>query len=376
MATQTAPSYPFVYYSSLVQDFAMRKTDGTKSAHYDRHGRTYTREQFDSITPLLSYRQLTLINALPDTILGIAVDPHLLRTKTVMWRYSPRDIHAPQLPLYLMYESMSGRANLESPPDVFRLRNSIEFVDKQTNTVNESKSLLFRQKMDKEHFAFPAQQVWGNLSIRKPYDEGYFVLDSRHQLYHIKQVNARPYVRNTLAGDSLDIACFKILEVPDRSIYGFILTRGGSIYTLNEAYTLTRLDLPPIDLAAHSLMLMGNMLYWTINVQTPDPSTYHVLDAATLQRHDTPHVEKAPLNRWSQLARWLFPLHLTLESKHSAYLTPQLHADLGLPLLLWGLLGAGLMFFLRGKKQSNLAPALLTLFFGIAGLTAALLTSD
>jgi hypothetical protein len=373
MATGSAHSYPFVYYSSLLQRFVIKKTVNNKPTHYDTDGRQYTREQYDSITPLFSYRQLMLINALPDTILGVGIEPRVLRSKTVMWRYAPRDMHQPVLPLYIMYEAMSGRASLESPDDVFRLKDNIEFVDKLTNAVNEDKSALFQQKMEKEGFAFPAQRVWGNLSIRKPYDEGYFVLDSRRQLFHIKQVNGRPYVRNTRAGDSISIAHFDVLEVADKSIYGFALSADGSVYTLStEGYALTRFDIPAIDLNAHSVMLMGNVFYWIVNVQTPDSSAYHVLEAGTLLRHDAPHVEHAAADAWGTAQKWLFPVYISLSSKNSAYLTPTLHTNFGIALLLGHLIGIGLVLTLWRKRKFPLrfAAVSVIILFGISGLIA------
>ena len=379
-ATATPPRYPFVYYSSILQRFLIRESSPDNNlTHKDTEGNRYTREQYDSLTPLLSYRQLMLTNTLPDSLFGIALEPPVLRAKTLTWRYNPVYIHQPVLPLYLMYESMSGRATIESPNDVFRFGNRIEFVDKFTNTVNEEKSQQFQAKLEKERFAFPARRVWGNLSARKPYDEGYFVLDNNGALFHMKMVNGRPYVRNTGAGDSIDIAYFGILEVSDKSIYGFIVGRLGDLYTLNtDGYTLTKFDIPPIDIHTHSVMLMGNVLYWIVGVNTPESNTSYVLDVATLRQHDAPYTVMAKENKWHTAASWLFPVYVGFSNKYTDFIMPELKINFGVSLVISHLLFFAYLFTVgrRGAKRKipvRLANAFVIILFGIPGLIASLI---
>ncbi|MDR1680437.1 MAG: DUF4857 domain-containing protein [Prevotellaceae bacterium] len=382
MATTTASRYPFVYYSVLLQRFLIRETTAdNKLTHVDTDGNPYTREQFDSLTPLFSYRQLMLTNSLPDTIRGVPVDPQELRAKTFTWRYNPRLIHTPALPLYFMYESESGRANLEAPEDVFRLRDRIEFIDKRTNTVNTAKSALFQTALEEAGFAFPAQAVWGNLSAKKPYDIGYFTLDSRRRLFHLKMVHGEPYVRNTHAGDSLDIVHVSLLEVADRSIYGILVARNGTLHSLHtdDGYSLTRFDIPPINPDAHSVMLMANLFYRMVHVTTPDSLTCYVLDAATLRQHDRPYIVHAAANRWYTVARWLFPMYLTFSSRHSDYLQPAFKVQFGWSLVISHLTFFGYLLILRRKRISprhlplRLVNATAIILFGVPGLIASLL---
>jgi hypothetical protein len=379
-ATATAPGYPFVYYSSILQRFLIRESSAdNKLTHKDTEGNRYTREQYDSLTPLLSYRQLMLTNSLPDSLFGIALEPPVLRSKTVSWRYNPLYIHQPVMPLYIMYESMSGRASIESPNDVFRFGNRIEFIDKFTNTVNEEKSQRFQDKLEKAHFAFPARRVWGNLSARKPYDEGYFALDNNGALFHLKMVNGRPYVRNTGAGDTIDIAYFGIQEVSDKSIYGFLVSRRGDLYTLNTGgYSLTKFDIPPIDIHTHSVMLLGNVLYWIVGVNTPESNTSYVLNAATLQQHDAPCTVPAQENKWHTAASWLFPVYVGFSGKHTGFVVPEVKINFGVSLVISHLLFFAYLFTVgrkdgRRKAPVRLANACVIILFGIPGLIASLI---
>lgn len=378
-ATASKQNYPFVYYSSLLQDFAIKKTEKKQIQYFDRKGNQYTREEYDSITPLLSYRQLTLAGGMPDSILGVEMETRMLRVKTVMWRYSPKEIQKPTIDLHLMYEAMSGRTSLESPDEVFRLKEKIEFIDKTTNEVNQAKSLHFQQKMEEKGFVFPAQHVWGNPLARKPYDEGYFVLDNQGELFHIKQVNGRPYVGNTKAGEKIDIAYFSIYEIADKSIYGFILSKEGHIYTLNATggYELTQLDIPPIDIHQHSIMMLGNMFYWMVNVTTPQGCTYHVLELYNeLKKHDEPYSVEAKTDQWDALSKVLFPVYLNLENKNSEYITPEFIFNWEYAFALSFILSL-IYFFTLGRSRSisnKVICAIIIVLFGIPAFIASLMT--
>lgn len=378
-ATVSKQNYPFVYYSSLLQDFAIKKTENKQTDYYDRKGNSYTREEYDSITPLLSYRQLTLSGIMPDSILGVEMETRMLRIKTVMWRYSPRDIHKPTLDLHLMYEAMSGRATLESPPDVFRLKDKMEFIDKTSNQINDSKSQLFQKKMEEKGFSFPAKKVWGNPLARKPYDEGYFVLDNNNELFHIKLVNRRPYVGNTRAGEKIDIAYFSIYEIPDKSIYGFIVSNEGELFTLNAGggYKLTKLDIEPIDINQHSVMMLGNMFYWMVNVTGPEGCSYNVLNLSNdLKQQDEPYFVKAKTDTWDTVSQWLFPFYISFDNKTTDYLIPDFTFNLGYAHLISFIL-ALIFVFTLGKKRNTpkkVINGLIILLLGLPAFIASIIT--
>lgn len=376
VGTTTSQSYPFIHYSSLLQDYVIREKVNEKPTTHDTKGNNYTRNQYDSVTPLLSYRQLLLTNSMPDSILGQAVDAKLLKEKSVVWRYNPREINTPILELYSMFESMSGRANLESPDDVFRLKNNIEFITIATNSINKEKSDNFQKALVDAGFVFPAINIWGNLSPKKPYDEGYFVLDSEKQLFHLKMVNGKPFVRNTKAGNKIDIAYFTMLEVTDKSIYGFILSKSGEVYTLNtEKYSTTKFDIPNIDINSHSVILMGNLFYWMVNVTTPEGCTYNVLQAGSLKQHTAPYYVKALPDKWIETSKWLFPGYVSLSDKNSSYVKPELVINWGTAFAISFVLALAFNFTINRKESfvKRVTSFLLITLLGIPALIANLI---
>ena len=158
---------------------------------------------------------------------GHAIDMKTLRMTQVMFRYRPQDMQMPQPAMGVLFEAMPQRGKLTLPGDYFTLTDQITFIDAETNTVDEEKSIRFQKELVKKGFVFPAQAYWGNPSTRKSYEEGYFCLDAHNQLFHLKMVNGRHFVKNTHISDSLDIRWFAMNEVADKRYYGFVFGKEG-----------------------------------------------------------------------------------------------------------------------------------------------------
>ncbi len=325
-STYSPDDYPFVYYSSLLKDICYIDYADKEHPMRDGKGNRYTTAQFDSLMPLLNFRQLMVDSRLPDSIDGHEVSPQILMAKSVIYRYSPEKLQTPNPGLYLMYESMPKRVGLELPEDMFRLTGKIEFVDDATNRVNPGKSQQFQAALEKNGYAFPAQWTAGNMNPRKRYDEGYFTLDAQNKLFHIKMVNGRPYVRDTHIGDSIAIEGFTMYEATDKRFYGFLLDKPGNIYIVegNEGkYRTVKLDIAPIDPKHDEVLIMGNLLYWTVSVTTRNGKEVYALHAETLESIQQVSLNRTP-GRWDKAAAWLFPAYLTFEHRNTDYVYPRL----------------------------------------------------
>lgn len=371
-ATYSPDSYPFVYYSSMMKALGVIDYKDKVTPLSDLQGNRYTTAQFDSLMPLLNFRQLMSDGRLPDSINGIEITPPLLRSKSVVFRYSPNQLNTPDIGLYILFESMPKRVGLEMPDDLFRMDNGIAFIDAESNSIHEEKSQRFQQALDKAGYQFPARLMSGNPNPRKAYDEGYFSLDAKGDLFHIKMVNGRPYVRDTKAGREINIGYFSILEVSDKRFYGFIFSKEGDVYILESdegGYRPLKLDIAPIDITKDQFNIMGNLLYWTVWVTTPQGRLYYGLETQSLRQLASHAVEREE-NRWDQASRLLFPYTLTFESTESDYLAPRLTFTgiwaFGINLVL----AVVAVFTLSGSRKQRLFYACYTIVTGIAGFIA------
>ncbi len=372
--TYTPDDYPFVYYSSILRELCFIDFTNKEKPMSDMSGNVYSVKQFDSLMPLFNFRQLMIDGKLPDSIDGHVIDPPVVRAKTVVYRHSPEQVSTPELGLYVMYESMPKRVELEMPNDVFRMKDHIEFIDIRENGIDAGKSNLFRQALEKQGYVFPSQWIAGNLNPRKAYDEGFFCLDANGALFHVKMVNGRPFVRNTGIGENIDIVHFSMTEVGDKRFYGFLFSRNGDVYIIESdegKYKPVRLDIGTIDISRDELLIMGNLLYWTVSITTPSGKNCFALHTESLKQIQYTHLDRQP-GKWDAFSKWLFPVYLTFESRNSDFITPRLHFT-GMNGMVFNLLLASITgaFVITAKRQRGFG-IIYILATGIAGLIALL----
>lgn len=372
--TYKPDKYPFVYYSTILDELAIMNYANERPMS-DKKGNTYTTSEMDSLLPMLNYRQLMSDGRLPDSIRGQEMNVRIIRSKSFTFRYDPSEINTPTCELYILFEAMPKRVGLTMPEDVFRMKDKIEFIDTETNTVNEEKSQAFQAELDKNKYSFPSRWLVGNPNPRKPYDEGYFSLDANGQLYHIKMVNGRPYVKNTGVGEDIDIAYFSMLEVPDKRFYGFLFSKQGEMYIIqNEIgnYETLKLEIPPIDLEKDQVMIMGNPFEWTVSITNPDGKQSYGLQNESLKQIDEYHIPRVS-SKWDNVSKWIFPAYLTLESKNSDYLIPIIHFTGFYALILNVILAIGGGFYFYDTRKKRAFKILYILVTGLAGFVSLLL---
>lgn len=371
--TDSSKNYPFVYYSSILKELCVIDFYESQDNFYDIKGNEYPRASYDSLLPLLNFRQLMMNGTLPDTLEGQEVDPKVIRMKQLIFRFSPKKINAPQYPMGVLLEAMPKRLNLTLPGDYFRMSDEMTFIDAETNEVNVSKSSLFNKELVKKGFSFPVKHFWGNPTVRKPYEEGYFCLDNEGQLFHVKMVNGRPFVKNTGLGDQLDIKWFAMHEVPDKRYYGYLFGTNGEVGIVESTeegnYYFRKMDIPPFDIEKEELSLMGNMLYWTVKIVSDKGADFYALHTNTLQQVSHYHMDPQQ-TLWNRFSEWLFLTTVSPEVEDSAYVSLYF-TDISLKALLLNVVIVILFFIGRmnfvSKRRRGWAACYL-LVTGLVGL--------
>jgi hypothetical protein len=262
---------PFISYSPIINDFIISKVSGEKlvaeMTWKDSDGNYYTREEVDSLLPFMNYRQLVASNRMPDSVGGIPVPVDSVRFNGFSFRLSASKIKFREIQLYSLLESKSGRVKLEMPIDFFRINDRMEFIISATNKIDEEKSKIFTEALNNNGFQFPARIIAGNPTTRKPFDEGYFILDSKNDLYHVKMVEGQPFCVNTNIRDDLKIVHISAFEMSQREFYAYVVTEDNLVFLLSyDGYKMIQLPLENYDHQKDNLMIIGDLFYRTISI--------------------------------------------------------------------------------------------------------------
>ncbi len=373
-ATISNDKYPFVYYSSQLNELCLIDYSNKSTPMEDLLGRKYTTKEFDSLVPLLNYRQLMADGLLPDSICGVSAEPRNLMINSVVMRYEPKDQNRPKSGLYALLESMPVRVGLTQPSDMFRIADKIEFLDAQTNRVDEGKSAKFQRELQKRGYEFPTQWVVGDANTRKPYDEGYFCLDSKGDLYHMKMVNGRPFVKNTNISESVDVAYFASYNPSSRRFYGYMISQQGEFYALESdeagGYKASKLDIGTIDPHNEKVIVMGNILYWTVSVTSDAGRRYVALRSDDLTSIATHSIDRE-LNAWDYVSGYLMPFTLSFSADNSEMIYPRFRFAGVQSFILSCLLALlSLVIFRQKPLKVRIYSLLLIAISGVAGLIA------
>ena len=364
LSLDSSSRYPFTYYSSVVNQFCYFDQEDDNVRGRDMSGRTYTDAEFDRVLPMFYYRQLAMENALPDSIQGVPVDLHTIARNNFFFWYKPKDKNTPVIALYPMFESCSGKVDLENPSDMFRLKENIEFIDMATNRVDEQKSARFQQALEKAGFAFPAQWVAGIPTSQKSYDEGYFALDSEGHLFHVKMTNGKPFVKDTKVRD---ISCMLPMEIENRSLYGFLFDTHHTLYYLStDGYRLVKV-LDDVDPDKDRVSIMANMFYWTVAKTTSDGEHTYALESRSMQRVDS-LFRPAPESAWDKTLPYLFPFTVTFQDSTNSYIYPRVSGYYfpSLPLNIV-LAVVTLIVYRKDRSRGKYLAGIITLCTRIAG---------
>ena len=370
MMTDDATDNIFTYYSSVEKSFCTIDFDEVKEELVRKNvktGREYTETEFDSILPLFYYRQLLSDGRLPDTIAGTALSPRQIGMKTFFFRNDAKDKNKPHIPLYTLFESMSGRVNLEMPGDFFRISDKIEFINPETNTIKQGKSQKFMAVFERSGFRFPARLVAGNPSARKPYDEGYFISDSNDQIFHLKMVNGKPFLRNTGFPSDVKPAFIATYEPDDRSFYAFVFGENNKLYIITtEQYKVEEIPTPAFDVNTDRLLIMANPLYWNVNVISGRGKEIFALDAKTKEVVD--QVSFIHKKKKDPVGSFLLPFEIRMEKPTSLFISPSVKLGTSSALLVNLLFTIVFYVFCRNQKRRQKPLSLICIFVtGIYG---------
>jgi len=372
---------PLVYFSPVKNDFLIRSKDPNQVTYVDKAGIKYGRTEFETLMPLLNYRQLTLEGRLPDSLNGVPLILEKIRLNNITLKIYPSEVDYVPIQLFPMFESKSGRVQLEMPNDYFRITKRLEFIDCATNSIDEKKTELFTSYLASKNFSFPAKIISGNPTSKKAFDEGYFVVDSKDNLFHIKMVKGKPFCVNANVPANLEIASMKIMEMPLREFYGMIVTKRNEVYLISyDHYKLIKLPLEGYDHTKHVLTFMGDLFYRTISLVGKNSihtfvtnRAYKVVDRYTETWNDNDKLTAGVV------ASYFFPFTLSLSDDTSSVSSFYFKFS-GSKAFIGSIILSVIVFFILQKRKIGLSKGwfdlLLVLLTGIFGFLAVSLVKN
>ncbi|NCA73071.1 MAG: DUF4857 domain-containing protein, partial [Sphingobacteriia bacterium] len=371
-----------LFYSPVIERFVYTELvgEGHQFIYRDLDGRDYSREDFEALIPFIYYKNMELWGRLPLTLGGQTFDKAAIVAERQVMELKPDELpgHAPRIPLFPLLESNPPRAGLSFPEDILRPAARLEFIDSDSNRLDPVRTDVFTQALSAAGFRFPVRAAFGRVSILKPFDAGYFLLDDAGALFHLRRRDGAPVVAAVPLPEGLRVRYIQVAENKRRELLGFLLAEDDRLYLMRERdYGLIPLELPgyrPDRMAFKQIFdpLQRTAIYSdreTVRAVVMDRD-YHPLDqyARRMAMADPRPVDRL----WEMLA----PFSLELHDPDRRYLALDLrvHGPAALIGVALSLLLALEVLRLRGLRPAQARmDLLLVALTGLHGLLALIL---
>ena len=370
MAFEKPTRNPLIQYSCIDHDFIIFRPDA-EDKWTNREGTKLTREAYEKKFPLMYTRQLVMDGTMPDSINGQKINIQHAGTFRSTFRIKPEEIHAPKPKLYPLFESQSGRANLEMPDDFFRITWRMEFINAKTNKILEEKSRMFSAVLYNRGFKFPEKSINGIPTTRKSCDEGYLVIDSSDQLFHVKMAKGVPFVRKVELPEGMKFKTIQCVDFSDKLYYAYLITENNELYVLTPYdYMLEKFDVDDINPDEYEIRIYGD--YFNFNVITIGDG---FVRTQALDR-DHNKVDEYTETRTTfeeqtegKIAQFLFPAELKMTDNNSSYVNFFLKISKSFKWLFISLLLIiAQCFIVRQRKKKFRTEIIDLLIIGITGI--------
>ncbi len=364
---------PRVYYSPVMNDILILKQNNGRGLITDREGKRYSMKQFEALVPQTNYSQLMYDGILPDSVNGVEFDIPELRKNFFRVSFRPVKIFIMDLILYPLIESAPPRPSLIYPDEFFTITDKMNVMNASINEENEVFTTLFTNALSENGFDFPPKKLFGNPTTRKAFDEGYFLVDSKDNLFHLKRVKDMPFCKKIDLPVNTKIVCADVVEKPLKEFYGFFVTEDNKLFLISyNDYKIITIPVEEYDYKNSNMNIIGDILYRTISVTNENKISVYVYDRQynrVAEYKDT----VLHLSETTQgiISAYLFPFSLSLVSEKTTFVDFYFKFN-GFSFLIVNLIIVLLfILFLYVKKnrvQDNICFILLLFIVGIYGI--------
>lgn len=358
----------YVFYSNLEKKFVYKKHFGKHHFTYgDSLGNKLSQNEFEDALPFVYWRNLQMQKKLPIIIDNKIYTKTIIKQARQSFKFDYKDIsnNKKQIKLYPLFNPDSSKGQIIFPDIMFNLDNRFTIYDSHDNDVNKELTIEYTNIFKKNNFLFPAKIIAGKTSNIKPLDEGYFILDQKNDLFHMKLYDNIMNLEKISYDKSINIQDIKISESRKKEFYGTLLDQDGNLYIISyKNYELIKLKLPNYDAYTMKLQIYANPINKLIRYQNKNllhnilfDKDFNYIKSFTI---DIPQNKKI----YKDIYEYIFPFVIEKDI-YKSYVTYNIKFNSYKAYILSLLFALTYLIFTRKQKPSILLKAFLLLIGGI-----------
>jgi len=377
-----------IYYSPVDEDFikmSVTKGKNRKVVYSNLDGsKEFSQDEYKAKLPFIFFNDLIKIDKFPAKFAAFSQDFRVVKREKGYLKIKPSMINTKVVNLYPLFEAKPKYSSLKLPKDLFRLgKNGITFVIASENKIDEGKSKLYSKKFEELGAVFPLKDAFGTPTTRKPFDEGYFVTDSKDQLFHMKQIENKPVIKK-VETNGIKIKYVLNKEDPRKEYYGLIVDNQSNLYLLMyDDYELLKLPIENFDYKTQTFRMFTNPINRVITIEYKDYEKQEQITKTIVTNLDY-EIKKENLytysikqsNIYESAKALIFPYKIYLVSGQESYISYEIRDISKTAFIVNILLALGLLIYVKLTKREikkHIIPATLVTLGGIYSIIVLIL---
>lgn len=268
--------YMSIEYSPIDEDFIKFTLTKDKNILYSNidNTKTYTYEEYKQKLPFTYYYDLITNDKFPEKFIAYGQNIQAIKSEKSFLRLRTSSIAAKRVQLFPLIESKPKGSSLKYPKDLFRLsQKGISFIKSEQLKIDINKSKEYNDILLSLGATFPLKRAFGNPSLMKPFDEGYFITDAKDRLFHVKRVQNKAQI-NSVATNGIKFKYISNIENNRKEYYGIALDVNNNLYLLMyDNYEFVKLPIDDYDYKQDSLEMTTTPINRIITFSRIDPKT-------------------------------------------------------------------------------------------------------
>lgn len=267
--------YVAVKYSPVDENFIKMTIYADKDIEYsDINGtKKFTFEEYEEKLPFTYYYDLITNDRFPKKFIMYAHDIKAIKNEKSFFMLEPYYISKKAVNLFPLFESKPKHSGLSYPKDLFKIDDKgMTFIISENVKIDENKSKIYNDILLSLGAIFPLKKAFGNPTLMKAFDEGYFITDAKNNLFHVKMVQNKPVINKIKT--NIDIKYILVKEDKRREFYGLVVDTSSYIYLLMyDNYELVKLPIKDYDFQTHSFEIKTTPINRIISTKKIDYKT-------------------------------------------------------------------------------------------------------
>jgi hypothetical protein len=255
----------YIFYSNVAKNFVYQKNFGDHHFEYGiKDKEIFTQEKYEVFLPFVYWKNLDIQGKLPIKVSDELYTKDEIKKSRLGFNYHPRKLNKQEFNLYPLFNPQRNKGVIRFPEEMFSSNESEIIIYNYDDGISKELSVEINEILNKQNVKFPLLNIWGKATNMKPYDQGYLIEDSNHDLFNLKRDNNKFFVKKINYPNDINIVYIGISENKQKLLSGYAIDKNNNFYLLTWNFKFVKLHTPNFKHKTMKLKLISSPINYLI----------------------------------------------------------------------------------------------------------------